>query len=155
MPEDAKPSSDRSNRFGEYEVLEQIGRGGMGVVYKARQISLNRMVALKMLGLHASAFSGIADRLRVEAEVAGSLHHPQIVTIYDVGEHNGHPFFTMALIEGSSLDKLIGPEGFRPTTRVNETKEDTSVQQEIIACIMIRLPEPWIMHTNMACSTGI
>jgi len=115
LPADAVLASSPggTRRLGEYELLEQIGRGGMGVVYKARQVSLKRLVALKMLGPHASAFPGIADRLRLEAELAGGLSHPQIVTIYDVGEYEGQPFFTMKLIEGTGLDKLIGPEGFR------------------------------------------
>ncbi len=116
MSDEAASFSSQATEFGEYELIEQIGRGGMGVVYKARQVSRNRFVALKMLGPHASAFPGIAQRLRAEAEVAGGLHHPQIVSIYDVGEHEGHPFFTMELIDGSGLDQFIGPDGFRPRT---------------------------------------
>jgi ABC-type phosphate/phosphonate transport system substrate-binding protein len=115
MPEEsvASDSAAGHRRFGEYELLEQIGRGGMGIVYKARQISLKRFVAIKMLGPHASAFPGIAQRLRLEAEAAAGLCHPHIVTIYDVGQHEGQPFFTMELIEGAGLDKFIGPDGFR------------------------------------------
>jgi ABC-type phosphate/phosphonate transport system substrate-binding protein len=113
LPEDSTPPIARSTRVGEYELLEQIGRGGMGVVYKARQMTLNRLVALKMLSTVAAASPGVAERLRLEAEAAGGLRHPGIVTIYDVDEHEGQPFLTMELIEGSSLDRCIGPDGFR------------------------------------------
>jgi serine/threonine protein kinase/ABC-type phosphate/phosphonate transport system substrate-binding protein len=132
-------ASGRASRFGEYELLEQLGRGGMGVVYKARQTSLKRLVALKMLGPHASAFPGIADRLRQEAETAGSLRHPQIVTIYDVGEHDGQPFFTMELIEGSGLDKLIGKEGFRLITSAPSPGGKRNEPEAGIAGVMIQI----------------
>ena len=132
-------ASGRASRFGEYELLEQIGRGGMGVVYKARQTSLKRLVALKMLGPHASAFPGIADRLRQEAETAGSLRHPQIVTIYDVGEHDGQPFFTMELIEGSGLDKLIGKEGFRLIASTPSPGGKRSEPEAGITSVMIQI----------------
>jgi hypothetical protein len=144
MPDELgiSPSSSHPTRaglFGEYELLEQIGRGGMGVVYKARQVSLKRLVALKMLGPHASAFPGIAERLRLEAETAGSLSHPQIVTIYDVGEHNGQPFFTMELIEGSGLDKFISPDGFRLKTEAQEANGKRNGPEAAIARIMIQI----------------
>jgi serine/threonine protein kinase/ABC-type phosphate/phosphonate transport system substrate-binding protein len=132
-------ATGRASRFGEYELLEQIGRGGMGVVYKARQTSLKRLVALKMLGPHASAFPGIADRLRQEAETAGSLRHPQIVTVYDVGEHDGQPFFTMELIEGSGLDKLIGKEGFRRIAAAPSSGGKRSEPEAGIAGVMIQI----------------
>ena len=144
MPDELRdaPSSShpaRAGLFGEYELLEQIGRGGMGVVYKARQVSLKRLVALKMLGPHASAFPGIAERLRLEAETAGSLSHPQIVTIYDVGEHNGQPFFTMELIEGSGLDKFISPDGFRLKTESQEAHGKRNGPEADIARVMIQV----------------
>ena len=102
-----------SAQFDDYELLERIGRGGMGVVYKARQKSLNRLIALKMLTPHSAAFPRVAERLRLEAETAASLHHPNIVTIHDVGEKDGHPFFTMELIEGEGMDKFIEQTGYR------------------------------------------
>jgi ABC-type phosphate/phosphonate transport system substrate-binding protein len=139
LPDDAKPSSGCTRRFGEYELLEQLGRGGMGVVYKARQVSLKRLVALKMLGLQASAFPGVAERLRLEAEAAGSLRHPQIVTIYDVGEHEGQPFFTMELIEGTGLDKCVGPDGFHLKTAGQETPGRRGEQGTCIVRIMIQI----------------
>src|SRR5262249_31315396 len=92
-----------------YEVLEEIGRGGMGVVYRARQAKLNRLVALK--GIRAGALAGAEEvaRFRAEAEVLASLQHPNVVQVFDVGEHAGHPFFAMELVSGGSLrDRLAG-----------------------------------------------
>ena len=106
----------------------------MGIVYKARQTSMKRIVALKMLGSYAAAFPGIADRIQIEAEAAGSLRHPHIVTIHDVGEHEGRPFFSMEFIEGAGLDKFIGPEGFRPAT---PTVEKSSLREHQSATIRL------------------
>jgi len=94
-------------RIGDYEVIRELGRGGMGIVYKARQRSLHRIVALKMILV--TKFASEVERLRFfqEAEVIASLSHPNIVSIHEIGEHEGQPFFSMDFIEGTSLKDLV------------------------------------------------
>ncbi len=106
-----------SAMFGPYELLEKIGRGGMGVVYKARQRTLNRVVALKRIRAGEDAPDEDLKRFQLEAEAAGKLDHPNIVQVYEFGEVAGERFFSMAYIDGESLAAKVAQDGPIPTRR--------------------------------------
>ncbi|HWN95895.1 MAG TPA: PhnD/SsuA/transferrin family substrate-binding protein [Methylomirabilota bacterium] len=143
LPKGAEVSSpaDAASRriFGEYELLEQIGRGGMGVIYRARQLTLNRLVALKMVSAGEFASPTMIQRFHLEAESAANLHHPNIVPIYETGEHEGQHFFSMELIDGVGLDRHIMGGGFSGEQKPGKEKPSPRARQEQIARIMAKV----------------
>lgn len=90
-----------------YEITEELGRGGMGVVYLARQLGLNRLVALKMIRSGAHADTDLLARFRLEAEAVARLHHPNIVQIHEIGEQDGCPYFSLEYVEGGALAERL------------------------------------------------
>src|SRR5262245_44640359 len=104
----ASPKADvLPRRLGDFEILREIGRGGMGIVYEAEQVSLHRKVALKVLSSGLGLSSKAVLRFRREAEAAAKLHHTNIVPVYAIGEEAGTYFYAMELIDGPSLDRVI------------------------------------------------
>jgi len=101
------PSEELPREFGDYELLEEVGRGGQGVVFRAWQRSLSRTVAVKIIGIGQFATSAHLKRLRREAEAAAKLNHPGIVPVYEVGELDGTYYFSMRFVEGDCLDEVV------------------------------------------------
>jgi tRNA A-37 threonylcarbamoyl transferase component Bud32 len=125
----------------EYQFLEVLGRGGMGVVYKARQIHLNRLVALKMILAGGHASSEDMDRFRIEAQAAAGLHHPNIVQIYDFGEREGKPFIALEFVEGKSLLQKLDGTPWEPRTAAHLV--------ETLALAMHHAHEEQVVHRDL------
>lgn len=129
-----------SRQFGDYVLGRQLGSGGMGIVYEARQISLNRKVALKLVRDSLVASPTMLRRFMIEAEAAARLDHPNIVPLYEVGEFNGQPFFSMGLVEGESLRDLIARGDFAPKHRDGKmTRALWRERQKSLAGLMVKL----------------
>jgi TolB-like protein/Tfp pilus assembly protein PilF len=111
--------AEMPEELGDYQLMEEIGRGGQGLVYRARQKSLNRIVALKVIGLGRWATKAHIKRFRLEAEAAASLDHPCIVPIHEIGESEGSCYFSMKLVEGRRLDEVVKCESM-PNRRTAE-----------------------------------
>jgi WD40 repeat protein/serine/threonine protein kinase len=116
------PETESARRFGDYELLHEIARGGMGVVYKARQLSLNRIVAVKMILNARFNDPEFIQRFRAEAEAAGNLRHPNIVGIYEIGEDDGQHYFSMEYVEGRDLGSLLREQALAPTRAAQYVK---------------------------------
>ena len=112
--------------LGDFEITELLGRGGMGAVYKARQVSLDRFVAVKVLPSAFSRDAGFVERFSREAHAAAAVNHPNIVQIHAVGQERGFQFIAMELVEGESLGDLLEREGRLPATRAVELMKQTA-----------------------------
>src|SRR5438477_1209399 len=118
----SKFENQKARYFGDYELLEEIARGGMGVVYRARHLNLERIVAVKMILAERFASQQIVQRFQGEVTAAAHLRHPNIVAIHDVGIHDGQHYFSMDYVEGQSLSQLVGNRPMPPAKAARYVK---------------------------------
>jgi serine/threonine protein kinase len=129
-------------RLGDFELVRELGRGGMGVVYEARQVSLNRRVALKVLGGDLGLTGKAVQRFRREAEAAARLHHTNIVPVYATGEQGGIHFYAMELIDGPSLDQVI--RQLRQTSNPPQPKDGNVASADSVAPANLDATGPYV-----------
>ena len=112
------PTQEQPSKIGKYEILSTLGKGGMGIVYKARDPLIDRIVAIKTILVGAeSEDEGLVDRLHMEARSAGRLQHPNIVTVYDFGDQGELSYIVMEYVEGVNLAKVIDEHRPLPLAR--------------------------------------
>jgi serine/threonine protein kinase/tetratricopeptide (TPR) repeat protein len=141
QPRASGSSTNTALRIGNYEVLGELGRGGMGVVYKARHLTLNRLVAIKMILGGASAGRDAQQRFMAEARAVAKLQHPGIVQVFDIGEHEGRPWFSLEFVPGTDLQKEL-------VRRPRNAIEAASIVQQL--CISMQYAhERGILHRDL------
>ena len=138
---DSPPASDKAfPAVVGYEILDELGQGGMGIVYKARHLALNRVVALKMISAPVAG-QQLIGRFRAEAEALAKLRHANIVQIYDVGEHQGQPYFSLELVDGGNLAESLGARPMAP--------RQAAEMLEILARAVHAAHEQGIVHRDL------
>lgn len=144
---DMPPAGLENQPAEDYEILDELGRGGMGVVYRARQVSLNRTVALKMILAGAHASPDQRNRFHREAQAVARLHHPNIVQVYEAGEQDGRSFLSMELVDGPSLEELL--RQWHHQGRLGLTPQDSAQLLETLARAVHYAHQQGVIHRDL------